>query len=218
MKTWLPALLVICTWAPAFAHRLDEYLQATLISVERDRVHAQITLTPGIAVLPMVLAGIDSNGDGAASESEQRAYGGRVLRDVSISLDGRLLAPRLLSMRFPGIAEMKEGRGQIQLEITADLPRGGRNRKLVFENRHQEKIAAYLVNCLVPGDPDLRIVAQNRSYTQSHYELDYVQTGLRPEWAIGAIALLLGARFALLRRKTGQAKHLPQFRSDPTLP
>ena len=217
MKPWLPALLVLCA-APAFGHRLDEYLQATLISVDKDRVHAQITLTPGIAVLPMVLAGIDSDRDGDLSDSEQRAYAGRVLRDVSLSLDGNPLAPRLLSMRFPGIAEMKEGRGGIQLEIMADLPRGGRQRKLVFENHHQEKIAAYLVNSLVPSDPDLRLLTQSRSYTQSYYELDYVQTGLRLDWAIAAIAVLLGARFAWLLRKNRQAARLPHLSPDPTLP
>ena len=217
MKPWLPALLVLCA-APAFGHRLDEYLQATLISVDKDRVHAQITLTPGIAVLPMVLAGIDSDRDGEVSDTEQRAYAGRVLRDVSLSLDGKPLAPRLLSMRFPGIAEMKEGRGGIQLEIMADLPRGGRHRKLVFENHHQEKIAAYLVNSLVPSDPDLRLLTQTRSYTQSYYELDYVQTGLRLDWAIGAIAVLLGARFVWLLRKNRQAARLPRLSPDPTLP
>jgi hypothetical protein len=100
----------------------------------------------------------------------------------------------------------------------ADLPRGGRQRKLVFENHHQEKIAAYLVNSLVPSDPDLRLLTQNRSYTQSYYELDYVQTGLRLDWAIAAIAVLLGARFVWLLRKNRQAARLPRLSPDPTLP
>ena len=58
------------------------------------------------------------------------------------------------------------------------------------------------MNCLVPRDPDIRILAQNRNYSQSVYELDYVQTGVRQEalasswWpgnraGLGAVALLL---------------------------
>jgi hypothetical protein len=71
----------------------------------------------------------------------------------------------------------KEGLGEIQIEFSATLPRGGPNRRLVLENRHQRRIAAYLVNCLVPRDPDIRIVAQDRNEQQSVYRLDYVQAG-----------------------------------------
>ena len=52
------------------------------------------------------------------------------------------------------------------------------NRRLIFENHHQSRIAAYLVNCLVPHDRDIRFVAQNRNQQQSFYQLDYVQAGV----------------------------------------
>ena len=90
------ALFVACALASTgTAHRLDEYLQATTISVERDRVQAQIRLTPGVAVFPSVLAGIDTNADQVVSESEQRAYAEAVLRDLSFTVDGTPLHPRL---------------------------------------------------------------------------------------------------------------------------
>ena len=115
-------------------------------------------------------------------------------------------------MRFPATWEMKEGLGEIQLEFSADLPRNGRNRKLMFENHHQSRIAAYLVNCLVPRDPDIRLVAQHRNDSQSLYELDYVQAGVRSDWLsfawwsgaggwLGTAALLLLARLAWLWRQ-----------------
>jgi hypothetical protein len=51
MKTRLAAIAIVLTFgAPGFAHRLDEYLQATLISVEKSRVDASMRLVPGIAV------------------------------------------------------------------------------------------------------------------------------------------------------------------------
>ena len=161
--------------SPASAHRLDEYLQATTISIDSNRVQAEMRLTPGVAVLSKVLAAIDTNGDGALSEPEQRAYAERVLRDLSLTMNGVHLPLRLISSRFAGIAEMKEGRGDIQLEFRADLPRTSRRRTLVLENHHQSRISVYLVNCLVPSDPAIQITEQKRNYQQSIYQLDYSQ-------------------------------------------
>lgn len=157
------------------AHRLDEYLQATIFSVEKDRVLGSMRLVPGVAVSSAVIASIDTNGDGIISEIEQRAYAERVLGEVSLTVDGNRLRSRLVSVEFPNLEEIKEGLGQIQIEFTASLPRGGSNRRLVFENHHQHQISAYLVNCLVPSDLDIRVVAQNRNEDQSFYQLDYVQ-------------------------------------------
>jgi len=118
----------------------------------------------------------------------------------------------LVSMQFPAIEEMKAGRGEIQIEFAAGLPSGGPHRKLTFENHHQSRIAAYQVNCLVPRDPDIRIVAQNRNYSQSLYELDYVQSGVGSGWTgdgawLGAVALLLLTRFVFLWRRRASKQH-----------
>ena len=215
MKTRLAAAAILfLAGTPALAHRLDEYLQATLISVEKNRVQAQMTLTPGVAVYPIVLAKIDTDADGVISETERRAYAERVLADLSLAIDGHRLTPQLISLQFPTVDEMKEGLGEIQIEFSADLPRGGLDRKLIFENYHLSRIAAYQVNCLVPRDPDIRIVAQNRNYSQSHYELDYAEAGvsfssspLSFAWWSGdlgwlsTLALFLFARFALRSRQ-----------------
>src|SRR5208282_5312747 len=183
MKTRLAAAAAVLLALGAFvsAHRLDEYLQATMFAVEKDRVVGTMRLIPGVAVAPLVLASIGINADGVISEAEQRAYAERVLGDMSLTVDGKSLKPRLVSVDFPQVEEMKEGVGEIHIEFTADLPRGGANRKLVFENHHQTRIAAYLVNCLVPSDPDIRIIAQNRNVDQSLYQLEYAQSGGRSE-------------------------------------
>jgi hypothetical protein len=206
------AAIILLAGMPALAHRLDEYLQGTLISIDKTRLEAQITLTPGVAVFPFVLAGIDTDGDGFISQAEQRAYAGRVLRDLSLSIDGQPLTLHLVAAQFPAIQDMQEGLGEIRIDFAADLPPGGLNRRLVFENHHQSRIAAYQVNCLVPRDPDIRIVAQNRNYSQSLYRLDYAQAGTpsgafsvawRPDdrVGLGAVALLLFARLALIWRR-----------------
>ena len=203
--------LIAC---PASAHRLDEYLQASLISLARDRVQVQLDLTPGIAVFPVVLAFIDTDRDGTISSAERSAYATQVLRDLSLSVDGEPVQLRLVSNRFPEIGEMKEGRGIIRLEIAADLRASwsGPNRRVIFENRHQSPIAAYLVNSLVPQDPALRITAQSRDFRQSFYQVDYIQSDAHPElfsmlaWTgmrvwIWVAALFLLARTAILWRR-----------------
>jgi hypothetical protein len=197
--------------ASASAHRLDEYLQATIISVEKDRVQASMRLVPGVAVSDFVMKTIDTDADGVISQTEQQAYAKRVLRDVSLTIDGDILRPRLISVEFPGVEEMKEGLGEIRIEFSADLPRKGPNRRLTFENHHQRAIAAYLVNCLVPRDRDIRIVAQNRNEQQSFYQLDYAEAGVTSNklltgWQdergwLGLAGLLLLARLAFLWRQ-----------------
>jgi hypothetical protein len=207
----LAAAVILSTGAPGYAHRLDEYLQATTISLEKDLVKGQIRLTPGVAVFPKILAAIDVDANRIISAQEERAYAEAVLGDLSVAIDGNPLHPQLVSVKFPKLNEMREGLGEIQLEFQADLPHHGPNRRLTFENRHQSQIAAYLVNCLVPRDPDLRIVSQYRNYPQSFYQLDYMQTsvgsgaplvaGFGAFVLLGAAAVLLFARFALSRRQ-----------------
>jgi hypothetical protein len=211
MKTSLAAAgaILLSVGTPAFAHRLDEYLQATTILVKKDRVQAHIRLTPGVAVFPLVFASIDTDGDGAITEAEVRAYAERVLRDLSLTVDGDRLRLRLVSSKAASVEEMKEGRGDIALDVDVEVPRGSRSRRLVFENHHQARIAAYLVNGLVPTDPDITISAQDRNYEQSFYQLDYEEIdradplsgGRWPAaggW-LGTGALVLFARLALNR-------------------
>jgi hypothetical protein len=169
--------ILLSLGALASAHRLDEYLQATILSVDKVHLQASMRLIPGVAVSSAVLASIDTNADGVLSEAERRAYAERVLRDLSLTVDGNPLKPQFVSVDFPEIQQIKEGLGEIHIEFTVDLAPGGPQRKIVLENHHQTAISVYLVNCLVPSDPDIRILAQSRNQTQSFYQLDYAQAG-----------------------------------------
>ena len=176
MKLTAAITIVLTLGMPGFAHRLDEYLQATILSIETNRVQFSMRLIPGVAVSSGVIASMDTNADGVISESEQRAYVEQVLRDLSLNVDGHPLEPRLVSASFPKIDQMKRGLGEIQIEFIADLPPGGANRKLVFEHRHPSPIAAYLVNCLIPRDRDIHVVNQSRNRNQSFYAVEYTQS------------------------------------------
>jgi hypothetical protein len=206
------AMLLLAA-AHLYAHRLDEYLQATLISVDKNRVDAFVRLIPGIAVANAVISSIDTNGDGVISEAEQQAYAQRVLSDLSLSIDGRALKPRLKSVDFPAIEEMNQGIGEIKIEFAADLPQDGIHRKLVLDNHHEGRISAYLVNCLVARDKDIQIGTQNRNENQSHYELNYTQSDARPGIAVplAMIGLVLLTRLWFLWRQQlcGARRRLP---------
>jgi hypothetical protein len=200
MKTKLAAGIatLICLALPGFAHRLDEYLQATMISIGKDRVQFSMRLIPGVAVSNVVIGKIDTNRDGVISEGEGQSYARQVLNDLALSLDGQSLTPRIVSVHFPDIQQMRDGLGEIQIEFMADLPRGGDHRKLVIENHHQRRISVYLANCLTPQDQDIRVIAQNRNPTQSSYSLDYVQAG-GPPASIGESLRQLGSMENMFR-------------------
>lgn len=218
MKTNLAccSAIILALSTQAFAHRLDEYLQATLVSLGKDRIEVEMRLTPGVAVSSFVLATIDRNGDGVISSEEQSAYVAQVLRDVSITLDGDALALNPTRQIFPSIQDMREGRGEILMEFVATIRPGDvASRSLVIENKHQSQIAAYLVNAVAPSDPDIRITAQSRNYQQSSYRLDYSQVGPKsgrlslaswpsqPVWLV-AVALLMTTRLRFLWRQSSR--------------
>ena len=167
--------LVLTFATPGFAHRLDEYLQATTLSVSRDQVHVQMRLAPGVAVVSTVLDSLDTNANGAISGVEQRAYAERVLHDVSLTVDGKSVPLRLIASSFASVEDLRRGLGENMLEFDATLPSGSGNRRLTFTNTHRQRIAAYLVNALVPRDPHIRITSQNRDYAQSTYDMAFVE-------------------------------------------
>jgi hypothetical protein len=205
MTVRLATAILLLLRTPGIAHRLDEYLQATLVEIEKDRLRAEVTLTPGVAVADFVIRTIDTDADGAISAAEEEAYARRVLEDLALTVDGRRVALRIVSTHFPGLSEIREGTGEIQLELASALPHGGRERRVVLVNRHQNRIAAYQMNCRLPRDPRIQIAAQKRNYTQSSYELDYEETDVRQGvsgliW-LTPLALLLTARLIYLWRQ-----------------
>lgn len=201
----LAALASLAVSSRSEAHRLDEYLQAASISVTRDRISVSMRLSPGVAVAPFVLDGIDLDRDGIMSDLEQTAYASLLLRDLTLSLDRIPLALRVVSMRFPSMSLLRDGEGAIVIEYAADVPYVARSQRQVrFENSHLSPISVYLVNALVPRDPSVHVQAQTRTFDQSSYELTYSQVstadGAFTFSALGKYGLLILAALALIAR------------------
>ena len=212
------ALLALSLVGGAAAHRLDEYLQATLIGVTRDGIDVEIHLTPGIAMLPVLMAVIDQDGDGRISLGEERAYVGRVAGEVELRVDGVPAPLSLIESTFPTIEAMREGLGTIRMKLHA--ARSGR--QLRFENRHLPQVSAYLVNCLAAPSDGLVVRRQERDELQRSIEFEYsfgaaAIPGPRAAWITlgpfwpAAIGMLLVARLALLIYRAKHDKRTVQI-------
>ena len=162
---------------PALAHRLDEYLQATIFSIEPGNIHVTMRLVPGVAVAPGVIASIDSDHDGVLSWDEQHRYAEHVMADLELKEDGRDLPLHLTSVTFPSVDQMNMGTGEIELAFSADLPVVRGEHQLTFENHHQSGISVYLVNSLVPRNQNLHLEAQSRNQNQSFYQVTLADAG-----------------------------------------
>ncbi len=201
-------MLAVGLTTPAAAHRLDEYLQATLIGVTRGGVDIEISLTPGVAVLPAVMAAIDRNHDGLISPEEERAYTGDVGHDVALQVDGKSAPLRLTMSQFPSVQAMQEGLGTIRLNFRTDHS----GRELRFENRHMPQVSVYLVNLLESKDKGLAIGKPERDPAQRSIQVAYSFADARgTSWAAGwraqgvlwlaVFGVLLLIRLGLRRRE-----------------
>ena len=207
-------VLIVLAGCPglAEAHRLDEYLQATRLAIDVDRVGLEIDLTPGVRVAASVLAWLDTNGDGRISSAEGDTYARQVLGAVGLSADGRRAALALVDSRFPDVRDMADGSGVIRIQATAHIPSTGSGRhQLAYFNGHHPEMSVYLVNTLVPADPRIQVGGQQRDPAQHRLTVDYEVTAgrawTRASWLLGGI-ISIGLLFVGRRRRVNPASRL----------
>jgi hypothetical protein len=180
---------------PAGAHRLDEYLQATRLSIDIDRVSLEIDLTPGVSVASRVFGWMDTNRDGEISTIESDAYGQRILSAVVLSVDGRAVPVTFVDSRFPDARDMTAGVGTIRLRAASKIPPASAGpHQLAYVNDYRPDMSVYLVNALVPADPHIRITDQRRDPAQHRLTLDYDVTihsaSFRTSWLLAGLVAL----------------------------
>lgn len=181
----LPLLLALLSLpSDAFAHRDDEYLQATLVVIKPREVRLQINLTPGIAVAEQVIALVDRNRDGAISTKEAAVYTELLKRDLTVCLDGRNSELKLTASEFVPPAELRTGSGIIQIEFSASFgPLAAGSHSLTLENRHLTRLSVYLINAAPPRLAAIQITRQKRNDTQSAGEIGFTFHPFRPKVA-----------------------------------
>ncbi|MBL7233213.1 hypothetical protein [Komagataeibacter oboediens] len=170
------AAALLVAHAPAHAHRLDEYLQATVIDVTRRHVAITVDLTPGVDIAPGVIRAIDRNEDGVLSQQEWQAYATHVAQGLSLSLDGTPLPLVSVTTAFPPVAAMRAGSGTIRLHLGATVALTPGAHRLAYTNHGTGPDTVYLVNALLPRDPTIHAQHQQRTTSQTSYELDFTVT------------------------------------------
>jgi hypothetical protein len=170
----LAVLAWVVAGAPALAHRLDEYLQATLVEIRAEEIRLRINFVPGVEVAAKVLALIDRDSDGDISAREADAYTSLLKNDLTLQVDDRTIELRVSSSDFPKPAELRTGAGVIQVELTAapgPLPEGAHT--LTFVNRHVPERSVYLFNAVKPQFTSVEIAAQKRNGNQSTGRIEF---------------------------------------------
>ena len=178
------ALLLALLALPSavFAHRDDQYLQATLVAIEPSGLRLQINLTPGVAVAEQVLAEIDRDRDGAITKNEAAAYAELLKRDLALRVDGRDLELKHSASEFVEPADLRTGSGTIQMEFSAIFgPLAAGPHKLTLENRHLTAISVYLINAAQPRFATVQITRQKRNENQSAGEIEFYLSSVSPK-------------------------------------
>jgi nickel/cobalt transporter (NicO) family protein len=180
---------------PAGAHRLDEYLQTTRLSIDLDRIGVEMDLTAGQAMATQVFSWVDTNRDGEISQAEGDAYARRVVGSVALLADGKPVPLTLTEAHFPELRDMSQGTGIIRLRALGRMPaaRAGRH-QVSFRNNHRPEASVYLVNALVPANPRIQIAEQQRDYAQHGLLMSYTVAPDPPP--LRSFALIAGLALA----------------------
>jgi len=191
-------IIVLLIPATAGAHRLDEYLQAMRVDVERSTISLDVDLTPGVSIASQVRSWIDTDGDHAISPAESVTYARKVLQSLTLSVDGVATPIRLTNVQSPTIGDMNAGVGTFRLQASANIPTATTGRhQLALSNSHHPESSVYLANALVPTDAAIRILAQTRTTDQHSVTIDYEvgSTAMRARllWLLAAATVLAGA-------------------------
>lgn len=176
LSSWLRMILLLSAGlagTTVHAHRLDEWLQATIVRLEPQRLTLEIRIAPGAALATPSIAEIDADGNGRFSAAEQAVFAERIHHELSVSIDGQPWPARVVQATFPDPSQIREGTGDVTLQIDGAVSAGLGTHRLRIENTARRPDAVYLVNALQPASPSLQSLQQKRSADQSSYELDF---------------------------------------------
>jgi hypothetical protein len=203
----LLATTVVAFGARVSAHRLDEFLQAARIAVERDRVQLEMTLTPGMAVADDVIREIDADRNGVLSQEEGQLYASRVLSALTLRVDDALpLHLQLAGSSVPAVTVLRAGDGAIIIRseaVVPYLPVGPH--RLFFHNMNAAGNSVYLANALVPEDDDVGVTGQQHAGDQSQLTIEFVvreTSAFRGHWGWIGLAGAFALAVSLTRRRS----------------
>jgi hypothetical protein len=206
----------ILAWtATARAHRLDELLQATQISITRDLVRIDVYLTPGASLASDIIHRVDPNHDGVVDGDEAARYGRAVVQALRVDVDGVRKPVTLAGVEFPPLEDIDQGVGTISVRSNVAVEgRADEQHRLLFENSFEPDRSVYLVNVLRSETSEVLVGSQTRDLRQQSMRVSYEITTWRGRVRTALALLVAGAALWFgawrLRRspvlETGQVK------------
>ena len=153
----------------------SQLFQLNSITIYRNGIDLDWYIMPGSELAANAFARIDTNGDGAVSEAEGKAYAKRAFRDVTLTVDGK---PQTLLIRHVSISDRKQmltGLGSVDYLVYVVLPERLGRRTLVFENRHRRALSTFKTATLNdPADRSIRILNPRQSAGGARLSLTYI--------------------------------------------
>ncbi|QEW23565.1 hypothetical protein LA6_005802 (plasmid) [Marinibacterium anthonyi] len=161
---------IVASAAPAFAHRLDGYLQASVLSLGPERLTISLALTPGHEEAELLIAAADLDHDGTLSDEELHHHAETVVQDLALEIDGAPVRLTLQDVSAPDIAALIDGTAPLILHLSAAMPQSSGEHRLTYRNTYRSEHSTRLVNTEAPRGP-FEVIAQERDGTQSVYSL-----------------------------------------------
>lgn len=183
------------------AHRLDELLQATRISVDASRIQIELALSPGVDVADGFIQAIDLNHDGALDDGEAREFGRHVADALTLSVDDHALPLSLERWHAEPLDALRQGVGTIRLVARAEPHVASGRHVLMFGNRFQVAGSVYLVNALTPTDSRIYLGQPQRDAQQRTFRIDYVRSA---SWAAVVWPAVAAALIAIVTFRRGR--------------
>lgn len=217
---WLVVWLGLAAWLALIsgvkAHPLDEFYQATFITVAPDRINLTVELYTGVLIAPQILVMVDSDQDAQISEAEKRAYVERFLSDVTFEIDHTPTPLAFTDLEFPNAVDLQAGVGIVRFTLYANLPaiQPGQ-RQLYYRNHHLPDIANYVVNALSADPGRVKLGREERDVFQASLRLDYT---VYPESSTGNIPALAPVAETVPAEPLGAGQQwLTRYLYDPEL-
>jgi hypothetical protein len=161
---------MLCTGA--FAHPVDECLQAAYLKLGPNSLELELDLTPGERVAPQMLKLIDLNKDSNLDQTEVQRYAESVLKELHLRVDDQTQTLTLEPITPPATDTFLAGGGTIKLMARANLTDDPGSHTLEFRNAHTPVKSGYLANIFVQSG-EVKILDQQRDANQQDFRVRY---------------------------------------------
>ncbi|MFC4453593.1 hypothetical protein [Deinococcus sonorensis] len=136
----------------AQAHPVDEVVQGAYLTLAPGAVQLELDLTPGPLVAGPFITALDPNADGRVTVNEARAYAVSVLRQSTLTIDGKAAGWTVDRVDVPSLESLKVGSDTLKIYATARRPDRAGAATLSYQNRYQPANSQWMANVfLLPG-------------------------------------------------------------------